>query len=63
MFNRIINYFTSAYEELRKVVWPNRQEVTSHTIIVVLSILIAMGIIALLDFGLFNLLQMLIYEQ
>jgi len=62
MFGKIINYFTSSFEELKKVVWPSRKEVTSHTIIVVLSILISMGIIAALDFGLFNLLQILIYK-
>lgn len=63
MIQRIINYFTSSYEEMRKVVWPNRREVTSHSIIVILSILISMGIIAAIDFGLFNLLQILIYQR
>ena len=62
MFGKIINYFTSSYEELKKVVWPSRKEVTSHTVIVVLSIVISMGVIAALDFGLFSLLQMLIYR-
>lgn len=62
MISKIINYFTSSYEELRKVVWPNRQEVTGHTVIVVSSILVSMSIIALLDYGLFNLLQILIYR-
>lgn len=62
MFKKIANYFTSSYEELKKVVWPNRQEVISHTIIVVLSILISMGIVAALDYGLFNLLEILIYK-
>jgi preprotein translocase SecE subunit len=46
---------------MRKVIWPNRKEVTSHSIIVVLSILISMGIIAAIDYGLFSLLQKLIY--
>lgn len=62
MLEKIINYFTSSYAELKKVIWPNRKEVTSHTIIVVLSILISMGIIAALDYGLFNLLEILIYQ-
>lgn len=60
MIQKVINYFTSAYEEMRKVIWPSRAEVTSHSIIVVLSILISMGIIAAIDYGLFNLLQILI---
>jgi len=63
MFSSIKNYFTTSYQEMRKVVWPNRQEVSSHTIIVVLSIIISMAIIAALDFGLFNLIQYLIYNR
>ena len=63
MFGKITNYFTSSYEEMRKVIWPNRKEVTSHSIIVVLSILISMAIIIGLDYLLFNLLQTLIYGR
>jgi len=63
MFTSIINYFTSAFEELKKVVWPSRKEVTSHTIIVVISIAVGMMIISLIDLGLFSLLQKLIYQN
>lgn len=63
MIQKIINYFTSSYEEMRKVIWPNRQEVTSHTIIVVSSIIVSMAVIAAIDYGLFNLLQILIYNN
>jgi len=60
MFSSIKNYFVTSYQEMKKVVWPNRQEVTSHTIIVILSIIISMAIIAAVDYGLFNLVQYLI---
>lgn len=63
MIEKITNYFTSSYEEMKKVVWPNRQEVTSHSFIVLASIIVSMGIIAAIDYGLFNLIQMLIYNQ
>jgi len=63
MFSRIKNYFTSSYEEMRKVIWPNRQEVTSHTIIVFISILVAMSVVVAIDYGLFNLLQMAINRK
>ena len=63
MIQKIINYFISSYEEMRRVVWPNRREVTSHSLIVILSIIISMLIIMALDYGLFNLLQILIYER
>jgi len=60
MIQKIIDYFKSSYEEMRRVIWPNRKEVISHSVIVVASILISMGIIAAVDYGLFNLLQILI---
>jgi preprotein translocase SecE subunit len=63
MIERITHYFTSAYEEMRKVVWPNQKEVISHSFIVLASIIISMGIVAAIDYGLFNLIQILIYNQ
>lgn len=62
MITKIINYFKNSYQEMRKVVWPSRQEVLSHTIIVVIAIVVSMGLVALIDFGLFNVLQILIYK-
>lgn len=62
MFGKITNYFVSAYAELKKVIWPSRKEIISHTTIVVFSILISMGVIAALDFGLFSILEILIYK-
>jgi preprotein translocase subunit SecE len=60
MLPKIQNFFLGAYEELRKVIWPSRKEVTSHTVIVILSIVISMGIVIIIDYLLFNLLQYLI---
>ncbi|AKM81882.1 TPA: preprotein translocase subunit SecE [Candidatus Berkelbacteria bacterium] len=60
MINAIKKFFIGSYGEFKKVVWPSRKEVTSHTIIVVISTAIAMAIIAAVDFGLFTLVQMLI---
>jgi len=62
MQGAIKNFFTGAYDELKKVVWPSRKEVTSHTIIVIVSIAVSMAIIALIDYGLFYLIQWLIYR-
>lgn len=63
MIEKAVLYFKNSYEELKKVVWPSRQEVASHTIIVVTSIIVSMGLIALLDLGLFNILEILIYKR
>jgi|GEM_PF-1422538 len=45
-------YFISVYEEARKVIWPTRETVFRHTIMVVVSVAIAMLIFAGLDYGL-----------
>jgi preprotein translocase subunit SecE len=63
MISKIKNFFIGSYEEFRKVIWPSRKEVISHTIIVLVSIAISMGIIALVDYGLFSLVQKLIINR
>lgn len=48
--NRIVRYFRETRSELRKVVWPTRQEATNLTIIV-LAVTVAMSaLLGLLDF-------------
>ena len=57
MANPLVNYLKQAYEELKKVVWPTRQETIQHTLIVVgLSLAIALFLGAI-DYGLNYLLQ------
>lgn len=52
MFDKITSYVRESREELRKVVWPNRETVVRDTIIVV-GISVAMAIFfGALDFGL-----------
>jgi len=60
MITTIKNFFIGSYEEFHKVIWPSRQEVISHTLIVIVSIFVSMTIIAVIDLGLFTLVQMLI---
>jgi preprotein translocase SecE subunit len=45
-------FFNSVVEESRKVVWPDRPTVIRHTLMVIISVGIAMVIFASLDFGL-----------
>jgi len=41
--SKIINYFRGAREELGKVVWPTRQTVTQHSLVVIgVSIAVAL---------------------
>lgn len=63
MIERVKKFFIGSYEELKRVVWPSRKIVISHTIIVIISVAVAMAITAVLDYGLFSLIQWLIYNK
>lgn len=60
MANPLTNYLKQAIEELKKVVWPSKQETTQHTLIVIglsLGVAIFLGAIDyLLNLGLQNVL-------
>ena len=60
MFKKIKYFFTGSYAEFKKVIWPSRQEVISHTLIVVIAVFVSMAIVAALDLGLYTLVQMII---
>lgn len=50
--NSIKKYFESVYNELKKVSWPSRATIINHTIIVLVSSVVAMAIVAAIDYGL-----------
>lgn len=52
MFTAIRNYFVTAATELQKVIWPTRREVVNHTFVIAASVLIAIILIGLIDYGL-----------
>ncbi len=62
MIGKIKKYFVLSYEETKKIIWPSRKEVTKHSTIVVTSIVIAMGLVALIDWLLFRLVEVAIYK-
>ncbi len=49
---KIRQYFSGIWGELKKVSWPSRRVVINHTAVVLASSLIAMGIVAAVDYGL-----------
>jgi len=52
MLNKIISYVRESKDELKKVVWPSRQETIKYTILVI-GISIATAVfLGALDFGL-----------
>ena len=48
--NKVLLFFKESYAELKKVVWPSRQEVVSSTWVVIISTLIFAGVLGLVDF-------------
>jgi preprotein translocase subunit SecE len=51
---KIIQFFKESYAELRKVVWPGRDDVISSVKVVVLSTLVVAAILGVIDWVLFR---------
>lgn len=51
-FKRTGNFFKDSWQELKKVRWPNRKELTSYTIIVLVTVIVIGIFFYLLDLGL-----------
>ncbi len=49
MISAITNYFQEAISELKKVIWPTRQETINHTVSVVVICLFIAAFLGLLD--------------
>ncbi len=47
--NRIIRFFQESYAELRKVIWPSREEVTASTKVVLISVVLIALILGAMD--------------
>ena len=60
MANQLVSYLKGAFEELKKVVWPTKNEIIQHTLVVIgLSLFLALflgGVDYLLSLGLEKLL-------
>lgn len=61
--NFIINYLVGSWSEIKKVSWPKRSEVLSHTIIVLVSCVVAIAITAAIDYGLTFLVQYIVERR
>ncbi len=47
---KIIQFFQESYAELRKVVWPSRDEVTSSTKVVLVSVTLFAAALGIVDY-------------
>jgi len=52
MFKKIKKYFQDVVSESKKVVWPTRQHLVSSSITVIGGMLVALLLVAAIDFGL-----------
>jgi preprotein translocase subunit SecE len=48
--NKLTNYLRESYQELRKVVWPTKQETVNHTLLVIGISLGVAAFLGALDF-------------
>ncbi|NLU42442.1 MAG: preprotein translocase subunit SecE [Firmicutes bacterium] len=48
--SRISRFFKEVRSELRKVAWPNRKELTSYTILVLVTVAVVAVYIGVIDF-------------
>ncbi len=51
---RLALFYRQIIAELRKVVWPTRNQLTSYTIAVIIFVVVMIGLITLIDYGLSN---------
>ncbi|MDR2211273.1 MAG: preprotein translocase subunit SecE [Spirochaetaceae bacterium] len=47
---KVIQFFKESYAELRKVVWPSRDDVVSSVGVVIVSTIIVAAVLGLVDF-------------
>ena len=59
-FKELIQFFKDSREELKKVTWPDREEVTSYTVVVVVALVIFSIFLWLVDTGLMALVKIVL---
>ncbi len=57
MKDKIINFFTDIYKEMKKVSWPKKAELIDSTKVVVVTMLISAVIVYIIDKGISELLK------
>lgn len=62
MFNKVTDYFKSSFAELSKVTWPNRQQIISLTIIVIVFSLVVSTFIGAVDWGFARVIQKVVFH-
>lgn len=55
-------YFRETKEELQKVTWLSRKDIIDHTLIVIVSVAIAAAFIAVVDYGLSQVIKQVVLK-
>ncbi|MEB3103633.1 preprotein translocase subunit SecE [Ferviditalea candida] len=58
-FGTTFSFFADSWSELKKVRWPGRKELSSYTVVVVVTVLFVTIYFALIDLGLSELLRVI----
>ena len=58
--NALIQYLRDSRQELRKVTWPSKEKTTNDTILVIAVSVVIAGFLGATDYGLNNLLELLL---
>lgn len=59
-FTSLFSFFANSWGELKKVRWPNRKELTSYTIVVMVTVIFVTIYFAILDFGISELVRLIV---
>ncbi|CAM5271024.1 preprotein translocase subunit SecE [Streptomyces coeruleorubidus] len=51
---RLALFYRQIVAELRKVVWPTRNQLTTYTTVVIIFVVIMIGLVTVIDYGLSN---------
>ena len=57
---QLISFFKESREELKKVTWPDREEVTSFTVVVVITLIVFSIFLWIVDTGLMALVKVVV---
>ncbi len=60
MVQKVANFFQETLQELKKVTWPSWNEVWQATLVVIIATFITTAFIAVIDFGVSNVMRVLI---
>ncbi|PWV94314.1 preprotein translocase subunit SecE [Paenibacillus cellulosilyticus] len=59
-FGTTFNFFADSWAELKKVRWPSRKELTSYTIVVLVTIVLVTIYFWVLDIGISELIELIV---